>query len=554
MNTRKLFAGTVWWLRLEAVIKAIVTGLLVSAAVNLLILLFCHSVIAVNHLWYLWFAQTPWVLTEKLTAYLGNINILSVLGDIVLWGLILAVPAYFLYRPTVKKAAARVDREGQQERMSTMLALKEDESYIARIQREDALKRLEKVKATSVPFRITYKPFAALGALVVAICLAFVCPFWQYVSYADPIPEEVVVESRIIADLIAGLRQTVAEADISDDLRIELDAIINDLEATVDDYDTTLTKAAKIAETRTKINAIIQREMATTDVGTVMKENDTLKDLGAAIEAGDENALHNAVEVLRDEMFEVSAEERGEWFTSMADQLMQVLDNVSGNDPDNPDPTVEALKNLADTFAEASELYGQDADPGDAPMVMGGLGLSDVEEAITDARDEQTHIQEQLQPLLDAINAAQNSLFEVEEEETPEEGEEQPGEDAPAEPDAPVEEFPGGESGGEEGAGEGGEGGEGGGGGQGETGDEDEPGNSEGIFDPTQNENFGDDDYQLTEEDFERGDYGQNIVGGNVSYEDVYLDYYASALQNIARADIPESLKNVIIQYFTSLD
>ena len=65
---------------------------------------------------------------------------------------------------------------------------------------------------------------------------------------------------------------------------------------------------------------------------------------------------------------------------------------------------------------------------------------------------------------------------------------------------------------------------------------------------------FGDDDYELTEDDFDREIYEQIIVGGEVNYKDVYLDYYASALEAIARSEIPDDLKDVIINYFTSLE
>lgn len=562
MNTRKLFSGYVWWLRLEALIKALVTGLVVSAVAGLLFLVGCHLIVAVNHLWYLWFGQTPWPVTQWATGYLAGLDILALLKDALLWGLLLAVPLYFVYRPSTRKAAARVDKEGQFERMSTMLALKDDDSYIATVQREDALKHLKEVKSTSLPFHISYKPFAALGALLVAICLAVVCPFWQYVSYAEPLPEEIVVESRIIADLIAQLRQTVAQAEVSEEVRAELNGIIDQLEATVDDYDTTLTKAAKIAETRVKINEIIQREMATTDIGAVMQENETLKDLGAAIESGDWETLHEAVEDMRDEMFTIPEEERADWFKSMAELLLQAIEGAGGVDEDQPDATLVALQNLAQQFQQAAGLYEEGADPGDAPMAMGGIGLSDAEEAITDAMDAQTQIQDALQPLVDALNAAQNSLFENEQEETGDsEGEETPeaDEETPGDPEEPGDSEGGGEGGepgdGETGGEPGGEGGEGGGSGEGAGGgDEDAEQEEEGIFDPTQNENFGGDDYELTDEDFERGEYGQNVIGGNVAYDDVYLDYYASALQNIARADIPDSLKDVIIQYFTSLD
>ena len=62
---------------------------------------------------------------------------------------------YFLFfRPTVGKSAERIDRLGLQERMVTMLELKEDNSYIATLQRENAKVSLDKVADRKIKLRI----------------------------------------------------------------------------------------------------------------------------------------------------------------------------------------------------------------------------------------------------------------------------------------------------------------------------------------------------------------------------------------------------------------
>ncbi len=70
--------------------------------------------------------------------------------------LISAVVLYFArFRPTAAQVARRVDRLGLEERLVTMLELQEDDSYIARLQREDAKKHLGLVANRRVRLRLS---------------------------------------------------------------------------------------------------------------------------------------------------------------------------------------------------------------------------------------------------------------------------------------------------------------------------------------------------------------------------------------------------------------
>ena len=63
---------------------------------------------------------------------------------------------YFLrFKPDAKEVAARLDRLGLQERMVTMLELKNDSSYIAELQRENARVHLAKASNKKIRFRFS---------------------------------------------------------------------------------------------------------------------------------------------------------------------------------------------------------------------------------------------------------------------------------------------------------------------------------------------------------------------------------------------------------------
>lgn len=65
------------------------------------------------------------------------------------------VLAYFLkYKPSAKEVARRIDRLGLEERTITMLELEGDSSYLASVQRENAIEHIKKAENRKIRFRI----------------------------------------------------------------------------------------------------------------------------------------------------------------------------------------------------------------------------------------------------------------------------------------------------------------------------------------------------------------------------------------------------------------
>ena len=62
---------------------------------------------------------------------------------------------YLKLRPTPEETARRVDRLGLEERLITMMELKDDNSYIATLQREDAMKHIKDVDDKNLKLRIS---------------------------------------------------------------------------------------------------------------------------------------------------------------------------------------------------------------------------------------------------------------------------------------------------------------------------------------------------------------------------------------------------------------
>jgi len=86
-----------------------------------------------------------------------------------------AVPIFYFkkFKPTAEQIAFRMDRLGLEERMITMNELKNDNSYIARRQREDAQEKMRTVRATQLKLVVPKLPIAL--SIVAAIVGGGMC-------------------------------------------------------------------------------------------------------------------------------------------------------------------------------------------------------------------------------------------------------------------------------------------------------------------------------------------------------------------------------------------
>ncbi len=89
---------------------------------------------------------------------------------------------HFKFKPTLKSMAAALDRQGLEERMVTMVELENDDSNIAKMQRENAVKKLENVNPKSLRFVL---PTVAVVLISVAFILGVSMTTVSTLSAAD---------------------------------------------------------------------------------------------------------------------------------------------------------------------------------------------------------------------------------------------------------------------------------------------------------------------------------------------------------------------------------
>ena len=129
MNLKQMMKKHYLRLVLEGVFKSLLAGLAIGFAANFLT------------------ALLGWIFS------FGNIWLAIGIGAAA-WVISSALMYFLKFKPSMEDTARRMDRLGLEERMVTMLELKEDDSYIATIQRENAKESITHIEGRKIKIRI----------------------------------------------------------------------------------------------------------------------------------------------------------------------------------------------------------------------------------------------------------------------------------------------------------------------------------------------------------------------------------------------------------------
>lgn len=404
--------------------------------------------------------------------------------------------------PTQKKIANRIDETGLQERISTMLAYRREESDILRLQRNDALSHLNRTQPSRLHFRPLGKTI--LICLICILCAVIITriPYdiWKINVTDTGTTEE---QLQIIENMLARLREESKDAAIPDSSEEELRNIINQLEAGLKDSSTDLELVAQIETARQQIKNALDKLLTQYAIGEALQQFELTAPLGEAISAGDGNAVSTALLDLKvllaedNELIEPFSQNINEALissgVSSADQLFEALNDFAVNLLKIPD-SENIYSALSDVITAAEEAIINAL----ADRVATEFKQNLLDSILVDAKDRilgiNPDLPEYAPPEIDMPESSGNQ---------PPEGENPEGQ--------PEGEMPDGEMPDGEGDGEGG----------------DEQRMIESIYDP---------------------------VSGHVSYGEVFAVYYAEYLKALEAGKVPPDLQEIIQRYFSTLD
>ena len=190
-NMNELFVKYRRKLTTEGVLRALLIGALVGLAVMLVL------------------AGVLWYMGNKQLVWLPPVVFAGVTG-------LLFVILYFAkFKPSETSIARRLDALGLEERMITMTEFQNDDSYIARRQREDAIQSLQQIEASQLKMKLKRGFVVALSivgvisvgmwALQILMKVGIVKPGNQLIPELLVPPKEYVVEYATSGDgLVEG--------------------------------------------------------------------------------------------------------------------------------------------------------------------------------------------------------------------------------------------------------------------------------------------------------------------------------------------------------------
>ena len=118
-------------------------------------------------------AFTAMIITA-IALLIASVNMIwiSPIVGVVVWVLCTIVAYFATYKPTMTSMAERIDLLGLEERVITMLELENNDSYIAKRQREDAIREIEKVNSSKIKIVLSKGIVICTSVLLlISVCL-----------------------------------------------------------------------------------------------------------------------------------------------------------------------------------------------------------------------------------------------------------------------------------------------------------------------------------------------------------------------------------------------
>lgn len=490
----------------EAILKSLITGAIIIGALDVVVLIILH-LLSTDPGW--------WLLIASLSA----VMVLAVLLFV------------FKYYPRTKTLCARVDDAGLYERASTMYALRNENTYIAQMQRKDAANHLTTVDPSKVRWSVSRKSVIACIAVILSFVLLSAVPYNIMEVFAEEEPPVNEAYQRLL-ELIQQLRDEVNAHELDEYIERDMHAMIDEFEASIQGLEDPLDMAAEISMFEDRLQRRLER-LTRDELGEALadeKQGQTpdqpqeqentqeqeqgqniIRELGNALIAGDAEAVTAALDILR-EMLNNPEDERPieERLAELSQALSAALE---ASETEEGDALRDALEQYTIDLDEAAEAAISEEETDINEML--DEAFASLNEAVAPALDLQLQDEGIILALLEILRQAKQEILgneeEVEEEVPPEE--------------VPVEEVPV----------------------EGEEDEEEPPPPEEGADE---------------EDDIEPGEEIEMLMtepiydpfAGSVPYGEVFAFYYAEYLEAIDKGKLDDGLTEVFDGYYGELD
>jgi hypothetical protein len=431
--------------------------------------------------------------------------------------LLCAVGLAFRYRPSFADSARRVDALlALHDRLSTAWEYLGDASPLPVLQRRDALERLDGHTPASA---ISLRPGRARLLTCAVVALAFVLLLLLPNPVNAALQQQQAFQNGLTRQIaqLEHIRQVIdSQATTPPQLRDQLDKILQQAMSQLQQASNATQAQQIVAQTQQKLNQLRDpqadsKASATAAASSTLQSssNANVKAAGKALAKGDSKGLSNALQQLASQLNNTTAAQRAQ----LAQQIAQAANQASGNPQ-----LASALQQLAKSIADGNSNDVSDA----IKAVQNAAAQANADQSTANSINQ---VSQTLQNIANAIASSTSSSANSTSNQVP-------GSSTPGQGQSP---------GASQSPGQGNQGTSG----QGVNGTK--SGKNEQVYVPGQ---VGTGTSTITS----NGDNGAVQPGSSVSYAQVLAQYIQMAHDAIDNSNIPPDLKDIIGNYFDSLN
>ena len=320
---------------------------------------------------------------------------------------------YYVFKPTKKETADRVDEFGFEERVLTMVELEDSESYIAQVQREDTKEILKNHTLKLLTFKVFIKPLIIFSVITLFMftSMRFMIVTVNAASeIIDPTTTEELTDDEIFQQMIDEILSIISNANIDVELKSTLYGMVVELERRIPTYETYAEKYTDVLVTRNAIlqlieDAILDEEEKLMNIAEALQKYDNTEALGIALATWNDDEIIAAFDYMYDRIDDLLGQELYDVMNQTADDIEAALAEAVGTYPAMQD----ALQSLADAYRIAIEDFqaGQEAQVLDEFLEDMDESLNALLQAVQELRDiveELLELEEEIEEEIDQID------------------------------------------------------------------------------------------------------------------------------------------------------
>ena len=352
------------------------------------------------------------------------ILLFRLIGKNVIWGLViglsLGVTAVVLvavyltvYRFSRRALIRRIDEAGLQDRVSAMRELWKDDSYIARCQREDTIKRLKAVKPRAIRLKLPF--IAALVLLPTAFLSIGAAALPSRTTRVEPwgtIDDDYTFVDAEFVQKMDELYQSVDSSTADDHVKDKIHDILDNMQeiltppADPEDAPDEMEQASDLEDLLEQLDELKRQSVVSASIGAILVKFPETKPLGEALISRKDEDVDSALDTTLDMI--LNAEDQGEELRILSVISEKIDDAIIATEAWEGNELVKALRNFTSGLDSVAELTEKGENPTELLKVTFSTAKEEIKAALAIEKENEKLIDQIKQELQDQMQGILN--------------------------------------------------------------------------------------------------------------------------------------------------